>query len=51
MAFCVCHPLRPVGNIDTEFRVLLVHVLNVSHPLALEGSSKYARELVERFLK
>jgi hypothetical protein len=27
-----------------------VHALNVSHPLALEGSSEYARKLVERFL-
>jgi hypothetical protein len=48
MAFCACYPRRPVG--DTEFTVLLVHVLNVSHPAALEGSSRYARELVERFL-
>jgi hypothetical protein len=35
---------------DTEFTVLLVHVLNVLHPMALEGSSKYARESVERFI-
>jgi hypothetical protein len=48
MAFC-CYPRSTVG--DTEFTVLLVHVLNVSHPIALEGSSKYARELVERFLR
>jgi hypothetical protein len=48
MAFCACYPRRPVG--DTEFTILLVHVLNVSHPAALEGSSRYARELVERFL-
>jgi hypothetical protein len=25
-------------------------VLNVSHPVAFEGSSKYAREIVERFI-
>jgi hypothetical protein len=48
MAFCACYPRRQVGN--TEFTVLLVHVLNVSHPAALEVSSRYARELVERFL-
>jgi hypothetical protein len=48
MAFCTCYPRRPVG--DTEFTVLLVRVLDVSHPLALEGSSEDARELVERFL-
>jgi hypothetical protein len=36
---------------DTEFTVLLIHVLNVSHPVAVEGSSRYARELVERFLR
>jgi hypothetical protein len=36
---------------DTEFTVLLVHVLNVSHPAASEGSGRYARELVERFLR
>jgi hypothetical protein len=48
MVFCTCCPRRTVG--DTEFTVLLVRVLNVSHPAALEGSSRYARELVERFL-
>ena len=48
MALC-CYPRSTVG--DTEFTVLLVHVLNVSHPVALEGSSKYARELVERFIR
>jgi hypothetical protein len=36
---------------DTEFTVLLVQVLNVSHPLALEGSSVYAKQLVERFFR
>jgi hypothetical protein len=30
---------------------LLVHVLNVSLPAALEGPGRYARELVERFLR
>ena len=34
-----------------EFTVLLVHVLRVSHPTALEGSTVYARELVDRFFK
>jgi hypothetical protein len=50
MAFCACYPRRTVG--DIEFTVLLVHVLNVSHPAALDGSGKYAREVVvERFLR
>jgi hypothetical protein len=49
MAFCACYPRHAVG--DTKFTVLLVHILNVSHPAALEGSSRYARELVERFLR
>jgi hypothetical protein len=47
MALC-CYPRSTAG--DTEFTVLLVHVLNVSHPVALEGSRKYAREQVERFI-
>jgi hypothetical protein len=34
-----------------EFTVLLVHVLYVSHRLALEGSTTYARELVDRCFK
>jgi hypothetical protein len=41
----------PEVRLDTEFTVLLVHVLNVSHPVALEGSSRYARESVERFIR
>jgi hypothetical protein len=48
MAFC-CYPRSTVG--DTKLIVLLVCVLNVSHPVALEGSSKYARELVARFIR
>jgi hypothetical protein len=34
-----------------EFTVLLVHVLHVSHPSALKGSTTYSRELVDRFFK
>ena len=34
-----------------EFTVLLIQVLRVSHPAALEGSTHYAREIVNRFLK
>jgi hypothetical protein len=34
-----------------EFTVLLIHVLHVSHPSALEGSTHYARELVNRFFR
>jgi hypothetical protein len=30
---------------------LLVHVLHVSHPAALEGSTRYAREIVDGFFK
>jgi hypothetical protein len=32
-----------------EFTVLLIHVLHVSHPAALEGSTHYAHEIVEGF--
>jgi hypothetical protein len=46
--FC-CYPRSTVG--DTKFTSLLVHVFDVSHPVALEGSSKYARELVARFIR
>jgi len=31
-----------------EFTFLLIHFLHVSHPAALEGSTRYAREIVER---
>jgi hypothetical protein len=48
MASCCC-PKKTFG--DTEFTVLLVQVLNVSHPLALEGSSVYAKQLVKRFFQ
>jgi hypothetical protein len=47
MAFCACYPRCTVG--DSEFTVILVP--KVSHPAALEGSSRYARELVEGFLR
>jgi hypothetical protein len=32
-----------------EFTILLIHVLHVSHPAVLEGSTRYAREMVDRF--
>jgi hypothetical protein len=32
-----------------EFTVLLIHVLHVLHPAALEGSTRYAREIVDKF--
>ena len=32
----------------TEFMNLLVHVLHVTHTAALEGSTIYARDLVDR---
>jgi hypothetical protein len=49
MAGCCCcgNFRRNYGHI--EFTVLYVHVLNVSPPLALERSSAYAKELVQRF--
>ena len=34
-----------------EFTILLIHVLHVSHPAALEGSMRYAREIVGGFLR
>jgi len=39
------------GTRDTvkEFTFLLIHVLHVSHPAALEGSTHYARDIVDRF--
>ena len=36
-------------NTIRNFTVLLIQVLHESHPQALEGSSRYARELVDRF--
>ena len=45
MAWCYG---RPRGAVK-QFTVLLIPVLHVSHPTALEGSTKYARELVEQF--
>ena len=47
MAPC-CFGLRPTVK---EFTFLLVHVLHVSHPVALEGTTRYAREIVDRFFK
>jgi hypothetical protein len=41
-----CCSKKPIGG--TKFTVLFVYVLNVLHLLALEGSSVYARQLVER---
>ena len=34
-----------------NFTVLLIHVLHVSHPAALEGSTDYAREIVDKFFQ
>jgi hypothetical protein len=48
MACCCCGGGRKAHG-DTEFTVLFVQVLNVSHPLALEESSVYAKHLVQRF--
>ena len=45
MAWCCS---RPKGAVK-EFTFLLIRVLHVSHPAALEGSTRYARELVDQF--
>jgi hypothetical protein len=37
------------GATVKEFTFLLIHVLHVSHPAALQGSTRYAREIVDRF--
>ena len=34
-----------------EFRLLLIHVLHVSHPEALEGSTRFVRDIVDGFFK
>lgn len=39
------------GSTVKEFTFLLVHVLHVSHPAALEGSTHYTREIVDGFFK
>jgi len=40
---------RGAGSTVQVFAVSLIHVLHVSHPAALEGSTRYAREIVDRF--
>jgi len=45
MASCCCR------SSVKEFLFLLIHVLHVSHPAALEGSTHYAREIVDRFFR
>jgi len=45
MALCC----QGTGNTVKEFIFLLIHVLHVSHPAALERSTCYAREIVDRF--
>ena len=40
-----------LNNTVKEFTILLIQVLHVSHPSALEGSTRYAREFVERFFE
>jgi hypothetical protein len=46
MVLCCCRS----GGAVKEFTVLLIHVLHVSHPAALDGSMRYACEIVDRFL-
>ena len=40
-----------LNNTVKEFTIFLIQVLHVSHPSALEGSTRYVRELVERFFQ
>ena len=51
--YCTCMALccRGTGDNVKEFTILLIHVLHVSHPAALEGSTRYAREIVDRFFQ
>ena len=37
-----------IGFSVKEFTVLLIHVLHTSHPAALERSTRYVREIVDR---
>jgi hypothetical protein len=46
--WCCCPGAR--GTVK-KFTILLIHVLHVSHPNALEGTTCYAREIVDRFFK
>jgi hypothetical protein len=41
--------LRLHSSNTREFTFLLIHLLHVSHPAALEGSTRYAREIVDGF--
>jgi len=45
MALCCTGEVATVK----EFTFLLIHVLHVSHPAALERSTRYAREIVDRY--
>ena len=49
MALCCCCGGR--RSSVKEFTVLLIHVLHVSHPSALEGTTRYARDIVDGFFK
>ena len=48
MALCCCQVPR---GIVKEFTILLIDVLHVSHPAALDGTTHYAREIVDRFFR
>ena len=41
--------LRRRSGYCKKFTFLLIHVLHVSNPAALEGSTRYACEIVDRF--
>ena len=45
MASCCLGRQATVRN----FTILLIHVLHVSHPAALEGSTHYACQIVDNF--
>jgi len=48
MALCCCWG---TGATVKEFTFLLILVLHVSHPTALEGSTRYAREIMDKFFR
>ena len=49
MASCCCR--LGIDSTIKEFTFLLIHVLHVLHPAALEGSMSYAQEIVDRFFR
>ena len=48
---CMARCCLGIDSTVKEFTFLLIQVLHVSHPAALEGSTSYAREIVDRFFR